>query len=146
MVKAYLKKFAEYLWIGFLISLVGYCTYSGFKGSEEDKKKWIPTEENIEKWEKKKIALVNNEICNSIRQDLQNAKEKETYKCYGSYKSFITQAKIFIPMSGLLDRIPKNFRSLDHIEIKLDELDCKDNIVEKWKNCPTGYKPEYKNR
>ncbi len=141
-----MNKIGEYLWIGFLISLVGYCTYSGFKGSDEDNKKWIPTEENIAKWEKIKKNAMNNQICESIKNDLKFAKERDIYKCSGSYNSFVALAKTYIPLSGLLDRIPKDHKSLDGIELKLDDLSCKNNIVEKWKNCPIGYIPEYRKK
>lgn len=140
----YISKVKEYLWIGFLISLVGYCTYSGSKGSDEDNKKWIPTEENIAKWEKRKNDVVNNQICDSIENDLKFAKDRLNYQCSGSYDSFVAVAKSIIPLSGLLNSIPKDYRSLDDIQPKIDYLQCKNNIVEKWKNCPVGYKPEFR--
>jgi hypothetical protein len=36
-------------------------------------------------------------------------------------------AKVIIPLSGLLNEIPKDYQKLDGIEPKIDELNCKNN-------------------
>jgi hypothetical protein len=79
--KELLNKIGEYLWIVFLVSLVGYCTYSGFKGSDESDKKWLPTEENIEKWEKKKKSVRRSVVFVPSRTEFAGEVDQAVVSC-----------------------------------------------------------------
>jgi len=139
MKKEYLNKVAEYLWIGFLISLVGYCTYSGFKGSDEDNKKWIPTEENIAKWEERKIEWLSGRVCELMDDEVENYKKRAQF-CSENYLQIYKRGKLIAQLNDAwfdANRIPKDYRSLDNLVILKDSLYCQER-VRAWDNCPTG--------
>ena len=139
MKKGYVNKVAEYLWIGFLISLVGYCTYSGFKGSDEDSKKWIPTEENIAKWKERKTEWLSGRICEQMDDEVSAYKNRGQY-CSENYLEVYKKGKFVAQLNNAwfdVHRIPKDHRSLDGLVTSKDSLYCKER-VRAWDNCPTG--------
>jgi len=139
--------FYDYLWGLFLISLVGYCTYNGTREDPKKKLDLIPNEQNILKWEQKKRSVLNNWICDFMDSDLKQAKERQFYECTGSsYAGILSISKIGINLSLDLHDIPKEYRSLNDINPLLEEISCRNNIEKKWRNCPTSYTPEYKNK
>ncbi len=134
-----LNKIGEYLWIGFLISLVGYCTYSGFRGSDEDKMKWDPTKENIMKWEERKIEWLSGRICELMDDELNTYKKNGQF-CSEKYSEIYKRGKYIAQLNSPwfdANRIPKEYRSLDDLAISKESLYCQER-VRAWDNCPTG--------
>jgi hypothetical protein len=140
MNKVLLNRIGEYLWFAFLISLVGYCTYSGFKGNDEDKKKWIPTEENIAKWEERKREWLSGRICERMDDEVIYYKKDGKF-CSEKYSEVYKMGKFVAQMNNAwfdANHIPKDYRSLNDLNISKNSLHCQEQ-VRAWDNCPTGF-------
>jgi len=125
----------RYWFLIIVILSLGYCV----TGIEIIK----PTPENIKKWERRKFELVQINTCWAMQMEIDEYLKSQKL-CTDDLSKLIQVGKLLSMAEDDIASLPMEHKSLDGISFTIDTIECRNNIVNNWKTCPTGY--EFKNK